>query len=194
MVLGNQLWVVLLEQGVGPADLQKSLPTSMLLWLCDQQIFIDILDPLKNRTFMGKFSPFPKTFNSSPWKIMLSNHISFPIYFSPYVSFSVWLIWNTSEIFIIWKYWFSLFFYSIKLRQLEVKRNTVNMTRVIHLFMHSQYFRYQIMFPFYLILFPLWPIGLGCLKVCALNAFFPDNDIIQIALGIIKCDTWQIAF
>lgn len=110
MVLGNQLWVVLLEQGVGPADLQKSLPTSMLLWLCDQQIFINILDPLKNRTFMGKFSPFPKTFNSSPWKIMLSNHISFPIYFSPYVSFSVWLIWNTSEIFIIWKYWFSLFF------------------------------------------------------------------------------------
>lgn len=28
MVLGNQLWVARLEQGLGPGDLQKSLPTS----------------------------------------------------------------------------------------------------------------------------------------------------------------------
>lgn len=144
---------------------------------------------------MRKLSLFPKAYNSSLWKILLSNRLSFPVYFSPYVSFSVWLVWNTSEIFIIWKYWFSLFFiYSIKLWLLESKWNTENVTGIIHLFMHSQYFKYQIMFPFYLILFPLWSIGLGCLKACALNAFFSDNEIIQIALGIIKLDIWQIAF
>jgi len=32
MVLGNQLWVALLEQGVGPGDLQRALPTAASLW------------------------------------------------------------------------------------------------------------------------------------------------------------------
>ena len=31
MVLGNQLWVALLEQGLRPDDLQRSLPTSTSL-------------------------------------------------------------------------------------------------------------------------------------------------------------------
>lgn len=78
---------------------------------------------------MSKIVPFPKAYHSSPWKMMLSNHISFPVCFSLYVSFSVWLVWNTSEIFIIWKYnigfLFFFFFYSIKLRQLEVKFHCV---------------------------------------------------------------------
>lgn len=32
IVLGNLLRVALLEQGVGPGDIQRSLPTSTILW------------------------------------------------------------------------------------------------------------------------------------------------------------------
>jgi len=31
VVLGSQLWVALLEQGFGPGDFQRSLPTSVIL-------------------------------------------------------------------------------------------------------------------------------------------------------------------
>jgi len=38
MVLGSLLWLTLLEQGVGPDDLQGCLPTSAALWFCNSHI------------------------------------------------------------------------------------------------------------------------------------------------------------
>lgn len=42
MVLGSQLWEALLEQGIGPDNLQRSLPISTILPFCHYYIWINL--------------------------------------------------------------------------------------------------------------------------------------------------------
>lgn len=82
MVLGNQLWVALFEQRVGPHDLQRPTSVPLILWSCDQQILIYPADHFKNkRTFISKLSPFPEALLHEEESSLNACHFQYLLHF-----------------------------------------------------------------------------------------------------------------